>query len=108
MPQGFGWPHAILASSGSAGPHRVSWPPARAAYSHSASVGSLPPAQRQNSWASYQVTEPIGRSSLAQPGFLLYSSSGGMGRPVASAKRLYAAVVTLVFPTQNPWVIVTW
>ena len=33
----------------------------RAALSHSASVGSLPPAQEQKAWASYQLTSTTGR-----------------------------------------------
>src|ERR1700689_3531654 len=37
--------------------------PAAAAYSHSASLGRKPPSQMQKAYASYQVTQLIGRFS---------------------------------------------
>src|SRR5262249_8594600 len=69
--------------------------PARAAYSHSASVGNRPPAASQYSRASYQLTPstgccgPLKRKSLWPTAFS------------------YAAWVNSVCPSQNPWVILT-
>src|ERR1035438_1634755 len=41
------------------------WLPPAAAYSHSASLGRKPPSQMQNAYDSHQLTQLIGRFSLA-------------------------------------------
>ncbi len=66
------------------GPYRASVLPARAAYSHSASVGSRPPAQPQNAVASSQLTFTMGMSWLFQPA--LKSGAARHLRPCAPGK----------------------
>src|SRR5271167_2270053 len=55
-----------FAVPGAVDPHGYSrcWLPPAAAYSHSASLGRNPPSQMQNAYASYQVTQFIGRFSF--------------------------------------------
>src|ERR1035437_7336942 len=93
-------------ATSSIGPYRASVLPARAAYSHSASVGRRPPAHAQYACASSQLTFTIGIWSLLQPG--LKSGAVGIAFPVHAAKRLYAPTVTSVCPSQKPFVMVTW
>ena len=92
-------------ATSSSGPYRASVLPARAAYSHSASVGSRPPAQPQNAVASSQLTFTMGMSWLFQPS--LKFGAAGICAPVLPANLLYAATVTSVWPSQKPFVIVT-
>ncbi len=74
--------------SSSSSPHgyvRASVP--RAAFSHSASVGSRPPAQAQKADASSQSTNVTGWSAGA-------GQCGGAAAPVSATKRSYCAFVT--------------
>jgi hypothetical protein len=86
-------------------PYRAATVPARAAYSHSSSDGSLPPAALQKAAASSHVKFTIGRVLSRHPGF--QSESGGMLALVAATNRLYAPTVTSVCPIHNPCAIVT-
>lgn len=84
--------------------------PARDAYSHSDSVGSLPSVQVQNACASSHVTFTIGCSKSFHPGLKRWSNhfgSGGIFLPASSIKCLYALTVTSVCPIQKPFEITT-
>ena len=81
--------------SSSSSPHgyvRASVP--RAAFSHSASVGSRPPAQAQNADASSQSTNVTGWSGGA-------GQCGGAAAPVSATKRSYCSFVTGVRASSN-------
>src|SRR6185503_15184516 len=82
----------LLSSSSPHGNRRGSVP--RAAFSHSASVGSRPPAQLQTAVASCQSTNVTGWSSGA-------GQCGGRAAPPSATKPAYCSLVTGVRPSSK-------
>src|SRR3569832_27221 len=73
-----------------------SLPPLRAAYSHSASVGSRPPAQRENAAACSPLPPTAGWSSPVMPASSLKAEQA----PAATQAR-YCLLVTKVLAMEN-------